>query len=124
MEAVKRIYKGVSWQGTGRRWLAYVSVPADMRQPGGIKQFHVGSFPTELEAALAYNRAARELLGNRAQLNVLPGEAEQLDPDPPKPQEIARACRQIRKGWRAAERRRRAGAEVVMRYWDGAATVG
>jgi len=58
-------YKGVT--PVGRKWMAYIGDP---QTPATRKrQIRLGTFATKEEAALAYNKAARELYGVYAQLN-------------------------------------------------------
>jgi len=54
-------YKGVSWRTQNQKWRAYI------RASG--KQKHLGFFSTELEAACAYDRSAKEQHGQFALLN-------------------------------------------------------
>jgi hypothetical protein len=54
-------YKGVSWYRRDSRWRAYVVIDA--------KQTHLGYFDDEVEAAMAYDKAARELFGEFARVN-------------------------------------------------------
>jgi hypothetical protein len=54
-------YKGVSWRKVERKWRAYIKCDKQNR--------HLGYFHSEIEAALAYDRAARELFGKFANLN-------------------------------------------------------
>lgn len=54
-------YKGVSWNKARKRWHAYIT--------HNQKIFHLGVFTHEIEAALAYDRAAKELFGEYAFLN-------------------------------------------------------
>ena len=54
-------YKGVCWHKQYSKWVARIMVD-------GTKQ-HLGYFDSELEAAAAYNRAARETFGEFAKLN-------------------------------------------------------
>lgn len=61
------VYKGVAWVGYGSKihpWKAQIWMP-------GRKQKSLGCYPTEKEAALAYNKAATELFGTMACLNDL-----------------------------------------------------
>lgn len=57
----KSKYKGVSLGKSG--WRAYIHV--------NTKQFHLGFFVTELEAAQAYNAKAKEVFGEFAVLNEI-----------------------------------------------------
>ena len=54
-------YKGVSWHKTAGKWRAYIGVDGKFK--------HLGLFTDEKEAALAYDRAARELFGEYAKTN-------------------------------------------------------
>src|SRR5690606_30033579 len=54
-------YKGVSWYKQTRRWEAYIKING--------KKKRIGYFNDEIEAALAYDRAARELFGEYAKTN-------------------------------------------------------
>ncbi len=56
-------YKGVSWIKEDNKWRARI------KKNG--KQIHLGVFKTEIGAAVAYNRAAKELFGDFARLNIL-----------------------------------------------------
>lgn len=53
--------KGVFMNNTGTRWRAYIGFKGKMK--------YLGSFRTPLDAATAYNTAAKELHGDFAQLN-------------------------------------------------------
>lgn len=55
------LYKGVHWAKIHQRWVAKIEVNKKIRA--------VGVFRTEIEAALAYNEAAKELHGEYAVLN-------------------------------------------------------
>jgi len=57
-------YKGVSWHKSRSRWVACVKCFK--------KNFHIGYFTAEQEAALAYNKKAIELFGKFAYLNIIP----------------------------------------------------
>ncbi|MCM3651295.1 AP2 domain-containing protein [Metabacillus litoralis] len=56
-------YKGVDWHNFRKKYRARIKVNS--------KSIHLGHFDTELEAALAYNRAAIEHHGAFAKLNNL-----------------------------------------------------
>jgi len=56
-------FKGVSWEKRRNKWRASICK--------NYKQFSLGEFFTKNEAALAYNRKARELFGNFARLNTI-----------------------------------------------------
>jgi AP2 domain len=51
-------YKGVSWFSPARRWQAGIQVAK--------RKYHLGYFASEIEAAYAYDAAARELFGEFA----------------------------------------------------------
>jgi hypothetical protein len=55
-------YKGVSKIKKNNRWRAYITI-------AGPKQKHLGYFDNEIEAAKAYDGAAKELFGEFARLN-------------------------------------------------------
>ena len=61
-------YKGVSWAKQCNKWRA------EIRK--GRKHYHLGYFRFELDAAVAYDDAARRLFGKYAALNF-PGPGEQ-----------------------------------------------
>ena len=56
-------YKGVSYDKRKGRWRTMIM--KDQRA------FHLGFFKSETEAALAYNKRAKELFGEHARLNVI-----------------------------------------------------
>lgn len=60
-------FKGVSWHRPTQKWSA--SICRDGRSR------HLGLYRTEVEAARAYNDAARELFGAFARLNEIEGES-------------------------------------------------
>jgi hypothetical protein len=61
-------YKGVSWSEQRRKWLVQITCNGERR--------HVGRFDDPTEAALAYDRAARDAFGAFARLNY-PTDGEQ-----------------------------------------------
>ena len=54
-------YKGVSWYKRDKCWRSYVNLSG--------KQFHLGYFDSEIQAAKAYDMKAIEIYGNFACLN-------------------------------------------------------
>lgn len=54
-------FKGVSYHSSAKKWEASIHAKN--------KKKYLGVFPTEKQAALAYNQAARELFGEFALLN-------------------------------------------------------
>ena len=54
-------YKGVSWNKKAKRWIANIRL--------NNKVTYLGSYGDEVEAALAYNKAAEKLFGEYAYLN-------------------------------------------------------
>ena len=54
-------YKGVSWDKSRNKWRALIMIDN--------KYKHIGRYQDEREAALAYDKAARELFGEYAHLN-------------------------------------------------------
>lgn len=64
--AVYSLFKGVTYDLKRRRWVAQIGIDGKHR--------HIGRFPTEQQAALAYNLAAFDAWGEHAQLN-------EIDPD-------------------------------------------
>ena len=55
-------YKGVSWKKSGKKWLARIKINAERR--------HIGVYKTEIEAAQAYDKVAKESFGEFARLNL------------------------------------------------------
>ena len=58
----KSKYKGVSWRADRKKWKATLTFG---------KQIYLGLFDNELDAAIAYNRAAKLYFGQHAWLNNL-----------------------------------------------------
>lgn len=58
-------YKGVSWSKSDNRWRASIYV--------GSKKIHIGNFKELIDAAVAYDKKARELHGPYASLNFPKG---------------------------------------------------
>ncbi len=58
-------YKGVGWHKKWNKWRARIMVDKDSR-----KEIALGSFDNEEDAARAYNKAAIEMFGEHAALNV------------------------------------------------------
>jgi len=56
-------YKGVHWYQMGNKWVSQVSKNS--------KRYYLGAFTCEKEAALAYNKKAKELFGEYANLNKI-----------------------------------------------------
>lgn len=54
-------YKGVSWNQRDRKWYSHIHIDR--------KRTHIGRFDDELEAARAYNQAAKKHYGEFARLN-------------------------------------------------------
>lgn len=57
-------YKGVNWNKKQKKWIAKI------RNEQGCKE-HLGCFLTEIDAAVAYNHAAKVIHGEFARLNIL-----------------------------------------------------
>lgn len=55
-------FKGVCWHAGARKWRAYIAPER--------KQIHLGLFDSEIEAAEAYDKKARELFGEHAFTNL------------------------------------------------------
>lgn len=65
-------YKGVTWHKKNRRWIAQIGVDD--------RRIYLGTFGTELEAALAYNKAALFYFGEFAYLNKIEEEQSHAIP--------------------------------------------
>lgn len=57
------IFKGVHWHKPNRKWVAQIGVNSKAR--------YIGSFDSEIEAAMAYNEAALKHFGEFARLNQI-----------------------------------------------------
>lgn len=57
------VYKGVSWYSCSQKWVAKIK--------HNYKQFHLGLFYSEIDAARAYNGAAKRYFGDYALLNEI-----------------------------------------------------
>jgi len=62
-EKCSSIFKGVCITNDGKKWQAHIQKD--------YKQIYLGCFETQIEAALAYNNAAKKLHGKFANLNLL-----------------------------------------------------
>jgi hypothetical protein len=67
---------GVYWHAEEKQWLAVIS--------SGTKLMHLGSFVDEVDAALAYDQAARENHKGEAKLNFPPTRPLELQGGPSK----------------------------------------
>jgi hypothetical protein len=56
-------FKGVAWNKARKKWHARIGFNGEKK--------HLGLFISETEAALAYNKAATELFGEFARLNII-----------------------------------------------------
>lgn len=56
-------YKGVTWNEKKQRWIARIQLDAGRK--------YLGSFPAEVDAARAYNKAALEFFGAFARINQI-----------------------------------------------------
>jgi hypothetical protein len=54
-------YKGVTWQKNDKKWVSKINK--------NKQRYHLGYFDDPIEAALAYDRAAKELHGEFARIN-------------------------------------------------------
>lgn len=68
-------YKGVSWDQSRGKWLAMICIT---RPNTGKKRFNLGRFPTEQEAAAAYDAAAIQHFGEFARTNFPRNEHESV----------------------------------------------
>jgi hypothetical protein len=99
---------GVYWHDREQRWRALISVSAG---DGKTKQRYLGIFVNEEEAALAYDQAAREHHGDKAQLN--------FSDLPPQPQVVpTKASRQGSSQYRGEGRCTRALGRSPCRRQD------
>lgn len=55
-------FKGIHWNKSNKKWTAQITKP-------GLPTKHIGNFISEIDAALAYNKAAKEMHGEFAWLN-------------------------------------------------------
>lgn len=62
-KALSSKYKGVSWDKSRNKWIVHVSV--------NNRQKYLGRFVDEIEAAKAYNKAAKQHYGEFARLNKI-----------------------------------------------------
>jgi len=58
-------YKGVCWHKTYKKWYSSIGKTG--------KRFYLGRFDNEIDAALAYDKKAKELFGEFAYLNFAKG---------------------------------------------------
>lgn len=65
--ACSSTYKGVCWDKRKQKWIAYIRSPSGK---GRGRRKYLGYFTDEIEAAIAYNRAAEQIFGQFALLNV------------------------------------------------------
>jgi len=56
-------YVGVCFDKSRNNWLSYIN--------HNKKTIHIGRYPTEIDAAIAYNKKSLELFGENARLNVI-----------------------------------------------------
>jgi len=59
-------FKGVCWYKARGKWICYITVMN--------RRLHLGYFDDKIEAAKAYNAAAKKHFGEFAWLNLIPGE--------------------------------------------------
>ena len=63
-------FKGIGWHKRARKWVARIVI--------NKKQVHLGCFDSEVEAAQAYNKAAKEIHGEFAKPNLIKNKALML----------------------------------------------
>ena len=56
-------YKGVHWNKRDKKWYAHIGVDSKLK--------HIGYYDSEIEAAIAYNNAAKKYHGEFARLNII-----------------------------------------------------
>lgn len=61
-------YKGVSFSKEKRKWHSYITIDSTRKTN---KRKHLGYFNNEIDAAKAYNQAARQIFGKFGRLNKL-----------------------------------------------------
>jgi hypothetical protein len=61
-------YRGVTWNKRGKRWQASIGA-GDKKPDGRRRQLHLGFFDNPIDAAKAYDVAARAAFGDSARLN-------------------------------------------------------
>lgn len=71
----KTIYKGISYRKSRNKWQARIKFHGQTRS--------LGYYSTPEEAAKAYNKAAIELYGEKARLNILPEKSNTPAENPP-----------------------------------------
>lgn len=64
------IYKGVQWRKDRHKWIARIGKDG--------RRYCLGSFNSEEEAALAYNKAALKMFGEFARLNKIDDKKEKI----------------------------------------------
>jgi frataxin-like iron-binding protein CyaY len=57
------LFRGVHFAKSKNKWRARLVIDG--------QEMHIGNFNTEVEAAIAYNKKASEILGDKAKLNIL-----------------------------------------------------
>ena len=77
-------YKGITWKSKENKWYVAVRVYG--------KSKHLGIFYDEVDAAIAYNQAAKKYHGDFAYINIIDGYTNKAYPNMPRhwaPEEIA-----------------------------------